>query len=94
MQPSGKRRVAGMRAAIRLLQQPAGLIMMINFQVISSNAIILLGQKNPLHHSKPRLGQPQEAEGGPELVTGVMREKQTSPPALRIEVLPVQGHVV
>ena len=68
--------------------------MMINFQVISSNAIILLGQENPLHHSKPRLGQPQEAEGGPELVTGVTREKQTSPPALRIEVLPVLGHVV
>ena len=55
--------------------------MMINFQVIRSNAIILLGQENPLHHSKPRLGQPQEAEGGPELVTGVTREKQTSPPS-------------
>lgn len=67
---------------------PAGLIMMINFQVISSNAITLIRQENPLHHSKPRLGQTWEAVGGgTELVTRVKREKQDSAPALRLEGL-------
>lgn len=55
--------------------------MMINFQVISTNAITIIGQDNPFHHSQPSLGQPQEEKGGTELVTGGQREKQASAPS-------------